>query len=116
MDLVRKIVFLIEDHPHGFAPDVQIDGHTEEEIGYHVHLMVQAGLIDGCDCSTSEFASPQAMATGLTWQGHEFAELARNETIWGKAKKIVKEKVGSTGISLLLEVLKDQAKQALGLH
>lgn len=115
MDLVRKIALLIEDHPSGFAPDIVIDGYTEELIGYHIHLMGEAGLLHAADVSHSECASPIAMASSLTWEGHEFVAAARNDTVWNKSKKLIQEKVGTTTIGLLIEVLKQQAKQVLGL-
>lgn len=46
MDLVRQILLKIEQHEHGLAPrDLAIDGHTDEQVAYHVHLMGQAGLL-----------------------------------------------------------------------
>lgn len=116
MDLVRKIVFALENHPHGFSPDeLTFEGYSQEQVGYHVYLMIQADLIEGEDASTREFESPQGFASSLTWQGHEFADAARSDTIWNKAKAQVKDKVGTAGLGLLIEVLKHQAKQALGI-
>jgi hypothetical protein len=115
MDLVRKIAFFLEDQPHGHASKVVVEGYSEEEIGYHAYLMLEAGLVRGCNTSHMRSPSPCAIATGLTWQGHEFVDLARSESVWGKAKKHIKEKVGSATVGILLDVLKQQAKEALGL-
>jgi hypothetical protein len=44
MDLVRKILLQIEEHPHGFAPNyLAIEDYTQEQIGFHVLLMGEAG-------------------------------------------------------------------------
>lgn len=116
MDLVRKLVFAIEDHPHGFAPsDIEIDGYTEEQIGYHLFIMMEAGLINGADVSHTGCRSPQALASSLTWAGHEFADAARSESFWNKAKKTIQEKVGSITIGLLTEYLQQMARDALGM-
>ena len=115
MDLVRKIVFALEAHPHGHAPAIKIEGYSKEQIGYHMYLMLQANLIEGLDVSGGGCESPQVEATNLTWQGHEFADDARSDTVWEKSKAVVKDKVGTVGIGLLVEVLKQQAKQLLGL-
>jgi hypothetical protein len=116
MDLVRKIIFALEERPSGFAPsDLTITGYIEEQIGYHVHLMIQAGLLEGADATTSEDKSPQAMATCLTWAGHEFADAARDESRWSKAMAIVKEKGGSVTIAVLTELLASLMKKAVGL-
>ena len=46
IDLIRKLVFTIEEHPHGFAPnEINIDGYTSEQIGYHLYTMLDSGLI-----------------------------------------------------------------------
>ncbi|MBL8800175.1 MAG: DUF2513 domain-containing protein [Planctomycetia bacterium] len=116
MDLVRKLVFAIEEYPNGFAPDkLEVEGYTEEQIGYHLSLMLEAGLINGSDITHMGCTSPQAMASSLTWAGHEFADAARSDTLWNQAKKTVKEKVGSVSIAILTEYLQTLAKSALGI-
>ena len=116
MDLVRKLIFAIEEHPEGFAPPtIEIEGYSGEEIGYHLSLMLEAGLIDGSDVSNFNCRSPQAIASSLTWKGHEFADAARNDTMWNKAKKTIQEKVGTVSIALLTEYLQNLARGALGL-
>ena len=88
MDLVRKILLMLEEHEHGMAPrKLVIEGHTDEEIGYHVHLMDQAGLLKAADVSHQGSPSPQAIPVHMLWAGHEFLDAARSETIWSRAKK-----------------------------
>ena len=113
MDLVRKIVLAIEEQPHGHPDEFTLEGYSEEQVGYHLHLMLQAGLIDGSDVTCAGSLSPQAIVNSLTWAGHEFADASRNETIWNKAKQVVKEKVGSVGIGVLIEYLQKLARSAL---
>ena len=115
MDLVRKLIFALEDSNHGFAPHVEVEGYTEERIGYHYYIMLQAGLIKGSDMTSMGCPSPQAMPTSLTWAGHEFADAARSDTIWEKAKKTIKEKVGSASVGLVTEYLAKLGKEALGM-
>lgn len=116
MNLVRRLVLEIEDSPSGFAPkDLIIDGHTKEEIGYHLYIMLEAGLIRGADVTVIGANSPQAIATSLTWAGHEFADAARDEDLWAKAMKLTKEKVGGVTIDLLMKLLTSLASSALGL-
>ena len=46
MDLVRKILITLEEQPHGFfCQSLAIDGYSTEQIGYHVTLMGEAGLL-----------------------------------------------------------------------
>lgn len=51
----------------------------------------------------------------LTWSGHEFLEAARNDTIWKKAGEQIKKSGVDVTLSLLQEILKQLAKQSLGL-
>ena len=116
MDLVRKIILAIESHEHGSMDEmVVVDGYSDEQVGYHAHLMLQAGLIDGFDISARDENSPTVQPTSLTWAGHEFADNARNDTTWNKAKTTVAEKVGTVAFGVLTELLKKIAGQQLGL-
>jgi hypothetical protein len=116
IDLVRQLLFAIENHPSGFAPtELKIEGFTEEQIGYHLSLMLEAKLINGSDVTHMGSESPEAIATSLTWKGHEFAEAARNDTIWNQAKATIKEKGGSVTFAVLSQLLQNLCRSALGL-
>src|SRR5215213_8227136 len=101
MDLARQILFEIEKLPHGldviFQPE--IEGHSSEEVSYHIMLLTQAGYVEG------EEAPDGWHARTLTWQGHEFLEAARDESRWNKAKKILKEKGGAITFDILKQFL-----------
>ncbi len=102
MDLVRSILFALEDAPFDGGPlDLEIEGHSEVEVTYHVMLLAEAGLIRAFDFSSDEF--PEWRPAYLTWQGHEFLNAARDTGRWQKAKALVKEKGGG----MVFEVLKD---------
>jgi len=116
MELVRKIVFAIEASPSGFAPKpLKVDGYSDEVVGYHVHSMVQGGLVEGVEVTHQGSRSPQAQPTALTWEGHEFADLARNDTVWKKAMQTLGELGQSVTIALLMQLLTSVAKIRLGL-
>lgn len=88
MNLVRSILFLLEEHPHGFPPDeVKIDGYDDETIGYHILIMMEAGLIHGFESTTLGSDSPSAIATRLTWFGHDFWKLARTMGVGRRRKQ-----------------------------
>jgi hypothetical protein len=115
-DLVRQLVFAIENHSSGFAPsELHIEGFTEEQIGYHLFLMLQANLINGCDVTHLGSKSPEAIATSLTPSGHDFADTARSDTIWNQAKVTVKEKGGAVSFAILTQLLQNLCRTALGL-
>lgn len=113
MDLVRMILTRLESSPGGWAPkDFGIQSFSPEEIGYHVHIMMQEGLIEGTDVTCFESTGPEAIPTSLTWNGHEFLDLARDQDRWNRAKAII-AKVGGAPISVWMKVLTDLTLQGV---
>jgi hypothetical protein len=92
-ELIRKLVLAVEDYPTGTVPgEIQIDGYSAEQIGYHSYLLVDSGLAKGIDVGTMHGTSPNWQILHLTSAGHEFADAARDDSTWRKAILIVKEK------------------------
>lgn len=117
LDLVRSILLWIEAQPEGHNINwtVAIAGHTDEQIGYHVHLMEQAGLLIASDATYSESRSPSAIPVSITWNGHEFLNAAKDSNLWARAKANVIGPAGGVAFTVLLEWLKAEAKRQLGL-
>ncbi|NLG39121.1 MAG: DUF2513 domain-containing protein [Fibrobacter sp.] len=111
MDLVRLILFEVEKNEKWDEwKDIKIEGYSQEEIYYHIMLLNEAGLIEAkilCD-------GGKWVPYRLTWNGHEFLDASRNETVWKKVKGIMANKGGSFAfevvkslvISVSLEMLK----------
>ncbi len=105
MDLVRKILFKLEENPHGFNnKPMEIEGYTREEIGYHAALMHAAGLIEGIKFTHLQSESPDYLPRCLTWTGHDFLDACRDEGRWTKAKEIFGQLDGVT-FDVVKEVL-----------
>ena len=102
-DLIRKLLIYLEEKPTDkIVTDFEIDGHDKNEVMYHFILMDQAGLIR-CEREVSSSTSDRVIKVypfSLTWQGHEFLEASRNETIWNKAKEIIKSKTGALSMDV----------------
>jgi hypothetical protein len=115
MDLVRKILLAMNDHEHGFVmEELELDGYTQEQIGYHCFLLDEAGLIQASDVSTDDTPSPCALPVRLTWEGHEFIENAQNDKVWGQAKEAV-GKIGDVSFSVWASVLSQIVMSNLGI-
>lgn len=115
MDLVREILLALEKHPHGFGPrELQIDGFTKEQIGYHIHIMGQAGLVETSERTDLDSTGPMARAKSLTWEGHEFLNAAREPSRWSQAKQLM-EKAGGASFQVWTSVLTKLVTQSLGL-
>jgi hypothetical protein len=115
MDLVRTILMRIEHSPSGRATHpFGIEGFTPEQVGYHAHIMKADGLIEGIDVTTMHSTGREVVPTALTWKGHEFLDLARDQKRWNQAKAII-AKVGSAPISVWMKVLNDLVLRELGV-
>jgi hypothetical protein len=104
MELVRKI--LLETEASDNVPMVwivlDIEGYQPELVSYHVKIMAQAGLIEAEDLTT--LASFEWQPKSLTWDGHEFLETVKNETVWAKTMEVVRGNGGSVAFAVFKEL------------
>ena len=116
MNLVREILIWTENNENGkVGNNPEIEGYSEEEIGYHIYIMGQAGLVKAVDVTAGSDPSPSAILMELTWHGHEFLDAAKDDTIWAKAKNTLFKTTTSITFDLLLEWLKAEGRNRLGL-
>jgi hypothetical protein len=111
MELIRKILLAVEDSKdasrRGFRPE--IDGYEDEVIQAHVGLLWNKGLLKAMDGSSRDGES--YIITGLTWEGYDFIEAARNEAVWRKAIHVVMEKGGGITLEIMSQLLKKLLQQ-----
>ena len=121
MDLIRRLLLEIESEP-STQYRFEIDGVEELELYYHVDLLVEANLIRGVKVRWASDGTLASLFLGspvaLTWDGHEFLNAARNETVWQQTK----EKAQARGLdiqSLTFDLIKSLSvstiKSSLGL-
>lgn len=109
MDLIRELLLKLESMParrgdvFTIPPDadeVAVSGYGVDQIGYHLSLIREAGLI--------ELHSSQPMDgitfSRLSWYGHDFLELIRDPKIWERTKRGAEAAGGFT-----IDLLKDLA-------
>jgi hypothetical protein len=72
-------------------------------------LLEQAGYIDALVAAHKRPYAFQIFA--LTWEGHEFLDAMRDDTVWKKAKENVIKPGASWTVQLLFEWLKAEIKQ-----
>lgn len=113
LDLIRKLLLDIEEQgsdasrragwsapgDNGLDPDI---------VQYHVQLMHDAGLI-----VADELVPGQWWPERITWAGHEFLDLSRNEDIWKRAKTSVERELGTIPFVVLEELLVRHVRAAL---
>src|SRR3954452_19398211 len=115
MELIRKMVLLMEDHPTGWAPrGMTIEGYTRDQIGYHAYLLVDAGLADGSDVTTTGSSGPEYLLNHLTSAGHDFADSARAQYIWDEVTADMRAKgIVSATVDVLKKLLDKRIRKHL---
>lgn len=96
LNLVREILLWTDQQEEGsFGCNPEIPEYTEEQVAYHVHIMGQAGLVESADITDMGSSSPAGLLMSVTWAGHDFIRVSKDETTWKKAQS----KVLSSGMS-----------------
>ena len=110
MDLVRSILTaLAEASFTGDGIPLRHPDHTPEEITYHIIIMHEAGLIHAVPPSVDE--SFEWHPVYVTWSGHEFLEVAKDDRLCNKAKSLMKERGSPMVFDILKSLLVDYAKR-----
>lgn len=115
IDLVRNILVALEDYesPSGLV-ELEIAGHGQPEINYHLTIMVEAGLLYGQEYSHDSVSDTLWMYVRLTWQGHEFLDAARDDSRWAEVSAAAKDADGWT-LDTVMELLTASLRPKLGL-
>lgn len=110
MDLIRELMLKIEELPTAHHSEFRlqpgtdpmaVSGFSENEIEYHLRLIVEAGLIT----SRGRFGNGDFRLDRMTFAGHDFVDSVRSPEVWAKTKKGAEAAGGFT-----VDLLKDLAK------
>jgi len=106
MDLCRKILFSIEkEHVDTVICNITIEGYSMAEVAYHCQILHDAGLIFNYDALFADDEIDGFTVGGLTWNGCEYLDKIREDTVWNKTKEVIKKK----GLPMVLDVIKEIA-------
>ncbi len=118
MDLIRKLLLYLESKPDDHLDEnVEIEGYESVVINHQLVLLAKAGFInfEATRSSSNPDRLIRVYPSTLTWEGHEFLDAARDQTVWDRVKDELGERI--TGVSfevmkaLLIEYIR---KQLLG--
>ena len=115
IDLIRKILLETENsNSLSRSISLSIEGYNDQQVKYHVKLLSQAGYleVEHYSCRESEEGKP----ISLTWQGHEFLDAARDNTVWNRTKAKIGDKLPSVTFDVLKSMLTMTLKQQFGLE
>ncbi len=105
-ELIRKILIRVEELSS--IQDVirasEFEGYDEDLVSYHMYLLEQANLVEGA-IKKHHNTGIMALLSNLTWQGHEFLDAIRSDSVWNKLKVTASEK----GVTMPFEVIKESA-------
>lgn len=116
-DLVRKILATV-DVQTACEPLVGLrypGEYDDATVAEHVQILVEAGLLVGSTSNLVGGGSPRAIVERLTWAGHDFLDLAQDDTIWHQTKERVLKTSATISFDLLVELLKSAARSVFGL-
>lgn len=111
MDLVRKITLAAEQLPPRKWLE-SVEGIDPAVFAEHARWMKQAGLVEATITDYLE-GTTNAAIKRLTWDGCNFADEIRSDTLWKKAKETVLKPSASFTFSILREWLKTEITQGL---
>jgi len=115
MELIRNILVTIEATNFTPGQSIDIEGYDFKTVAFHVELLKEAGYVVATVGTTDIGEYTHVWPRRLTWEGYEFLDLSRSESVWQKSKTILKDKSISVSVAVLAELLKELAKEALGL-
>jgi hypothetical protein len=114
-DLCREILRQMAEFPSLNARmEIVVDGRSDEEITYQLHIMAQADLVELINMSTLDGMADQPLR--LTWKGNEFLDAARDNTVWNRAKGRFAQTAGALTFDLLLAACKAEIRNRTGLE
>ncbi|MEQ9004094.1 MAG: DUF2513 domain-containing protein [Pseudomonadales bacterium] len=112
-DLVRKILMRVESLEYGQELRAgDIEGYDSPVVSHHLRILMEAGLIDVIEFDA--LGDWEGIATRLTWDGHEFIDQIRSDTIWRKVKDRLTHEGLSASFHAIRAIADGLVRSALG--
>ncbi len=103
MDLVREILLKIEEQYVSTAIfNLKIEGYDLQTVAYHCKIMHEAGLLSHYCAQYGDNKIYVFQVGGLTWEGNEYLDKIRDDSVWRKTRDTITEK----GLPLIFDTIK----------
>ena len=113
IDLIRQILLDLEKGgAYTNWMDIDIEAYSPEQMDYHLELLVEAGLLS---VRPSERGHSRWLPVRLTWDGHEFLDVARDESRWKQLKESI-ARVGSIPFDMVRAALLEMTRREASGH
>jgi hypothetical protein len=111
MELIRKIVLEVQARKDLKRRAIKIDGVDEPILARHVEMLFGAGLLEGTISDDIGRGYPTILVYDLSMDGHDFAAVIANESVWAKVKQSLSP---SDLVTVPLRIIKDVGVGLLG--
>lgn len=114
MDLVRTILLaLANSDKEVWSTSLVSDKYSREIIGYHFLILDEAGLIVANVRAADNDPYYIAVASRLTWEGNDFLDAVRDESIWKKVRSTIGKITGGASFEVFKTVASSLALEAI---
>lgn len=105
MDLVRTILLALADSDEPLrSADLVTDEYSRDVIGYHFLILDEAGLIMANVKAADNDPYYIAVASRLTWEGNDFLDAVRDESIWKRVRSTIGKITGGASFEVFKTV------------
>jgi hypothetical protein len=91
--------------------DETVLGYPLEDVVYSLVKLSEAGYIDAKILKTLN-PSTKVIVRSITWNGHQFLDTIRPQTVWDKTKSSAAQ-IGSTSLTVLSQIAVAVASQVI---
>ena len=117
LELIRELLLFFEEKSSpAYIELPPIEGYDENTLKTHLVLMFEAGLLR-CEPTRSSTSDRviSVLPFELTWDGHEFLDKVRNESVWNKIRSTIASQGGSIAFALVNQLATRYAMELLKL-
>lgn len=118
LDLLRTIMLRTEDAAPGTnLLELGLEETDFAELAHHAELLVEAGLLKAQISYMERSPVPvYVVVERLTWAGHEFVDLARDNERWERVLARVAAGTGATSFEIVRDLLHEAHVASLTKH
>lgn len=114
-NLIRSILLDVEKKlPEEALSKFTYEDYEKTIVAEHVRLLIEAEYLEGAVAKKGHQCR-SFIIYRLTWEGHNFLDNAKNETIWKKVMADAEDKGMSLSMSVLNRLLGKAAEKYMGL-
>lgn len=105
MDLIRLILLEIEEkYQNSTIVGLKVDGYEMDNIVNHCKMLYEKNLIESLNVDYADNRIWMFSVGNLTWEGYDYLDKVRDDSMWGKIKRAIKEKGEALSIDSVISI------------